>query len=217
MRRVPWIALPLVVMAALLAGGEAVRLLMAPAAGSSGGWPGWPALLPWGLLTVAAVMLVVARQLGRVIHHARRSTPSTFLSSEERDRVVAAIAAFENRTSGEIRVHLDDRPAEDPLAAAAATFKALGMEHTAQRNGVLFYVSVRERRLAVVGDSGIDAATEEDFWTRLVRHMEGRFRERRFADGLVEGIDRAGQALCAHFPPDPNDVNELPDSISHGS
>jgi uncharacterized membrane protein len=88
------------------------------------------------------------------------------------------------------------------------------MARTRDRNGVLFFVGVRDRRFAVIGDSGIHEAVPRDFWAGVVARVEARFAEGRHADGLIDGIRMAGAALAEYFPPRPDDVNELPDTLS---
>ncbi|MCA9751983.1 MAG: TPM domain-containing protein [Gemmatimonadetes bacterium] len=158
--------------------------------------------------------MFAARRLERRRLHRARLTPETFLSAGEEERVVAAIRSFEERTSGEIRVHLDHRAAGDLLAAAHARFGELGLERTRDRNGILFYVAVGQRRFAVVGDVGIDRATADDFWAGIVRAVEERFRAGDHVGGLALGIERAGAELATHFPHRTDDVNELSDEIS---
>ncbi|HHN75101.1 MAG TPA: hypothetical protein ENK10_07745 [Acidobacteria bacterium] len=148
---------------------------------------------------------------------AGRLTPATFLTPDEEKRVLEAIASFEARTSGEIRVHLEDRVSGDLLEQARKTFEEIGMTGTARRNGVLIFVAVASRRFAVLGDEGIDSRVEEGFWDACVERIGKRFAEGRFAEGLVEGITIAGQALAEHFPVQDDDVNELPDGISRGT
>src|SRR5262249_26316728 len=87
-----------------------------------------------------------------------------FLSEPDFDVIAGAIRAAESRTSAEIRVHLERRVPRrlfrrrhDVLARARQVFRRLGMHRTADRHGVLIYVAVMERRLAVVGDEGIHA------------------------------------------------------------
>jgi uncharacterized membrane protein len=53
-----------------------------------------------------------------------------------------------------------------------------------------------------------------DFWNGVVARVEARFMEGRYADGLIEGVRMAGAALVEHFPPRPDDINELADDIS---
>lgn len=52
------------------------------------------------------------------------------------------------------------------------------------------------------------------FWDTIRDHMQQRFAEGRFAEGLAEGILMAGEKLKEHFPREKNDVNELSDAIS---
>jgi uncharacterized membrane protein len=142
------------------------------------------------------------------------------LSEEERRRVVEAIGAAEDRSRGEIRVHVERRcPGGDPVARAGAVFARLGMAGTELRSGVLVYVAADDRVFAIVGDRGIDEKVGAEFWREVAAAMERRFAEGEFAAGLVEAIGRAGDALAAHFPRDPAgrpDVDELPDDVSFG-
>ncbi len=174
-----------------------------------------PSPLPGILLLGAGLAAVVSGHWLRSRHLvAARLTPATFLTPEEEQRVLEAIRRFEQRTSGEIRIHLETRVDGDVLEAARRTFERLGMTATEQRNGVLFFVATRSRRFAVVGDAGIDAHVPEGFWDEVVRDVREAFRAGRFADGLIAGIMRAGEKLAEHFPVQPGDVNELPDDIS---
>ncbi len=177
----------------------------------------WDPKDPWldGALMLAGIVTVIA---GFVLHRrgvaAGRSTPATFLTAAEEQRVLGAVRAFETRTSGEIRIHLAGGTRADVLAEARETFERLGMTATAQKNGVLFFVSVAARRFAVLGDSGIHAKVDDAFWERLARDVEARFRRGDVAGALVFGIETAGAALAAHFPHQAGDRNELPDDIS---
>ena len=128
-------------------------------------------------------------------------------------RVVAAIRAAEQRTSGEIRVLLARQEAPDAVAAAKGHFERLGMTQTAARNGVMIFLAPRSRTFAVIGDTGVHEKCGKTFWTELAAAMETHFRGGDFTAGLVHGIERAGELLAAHFPHQPDDKNELPDEI----
>ncbi|MBP7148681.1 MAG: TPM domain-containing protein [Acidobacteria bacterium] len=136
------------------------------------------------------------------------------MREDEEERVLAAMREFERRTSGEIRVHLAARITRDIMEEARTAFEKLGMTATAERNGVLFFVAVAERRFAVLGDRGIHAQVAPDFWDGVAAAVAERFARGRFADGLCEGIALAGESLAALFPRRPDDRNELPDRIS---
>ena len=48
--------------------------------------------------------------------------------------------------------------------------------------------------------------------------MAGDFREGKFNEGLVRGIEECGRLLAEHFPHQgERDVNELPDDIDFGN
>jgi uncharacterized membrane protein len=145
-----------------------------------------------------------------------------FLSESDFDAIAGAIRAAESRTSAEIRVHLERRVPRrlfrhrhDALARAQHVFRRLGMHRTAERHGVLIYVAVEERRLAVVGDEGIHARVGDAHWTEVRDLMIEILREngppRRALERAIEAL---GRALAEHFPRRPDDENELSDDVS---
>lgn len=139
---------------------------------------------------------------------------STFFTSEQQARILAAIKEAENDTSGEIRVRIETRCNEDVLDRAAWVFRKLGMQKTAERNGVLFYLAVSDKKFAVIGDGGINSKVPEGFWDDVKELLRVRFLEGKFTEGLSEGIIMAGEHLKKHFPHRKDDINELPDEIS---
>ncbi len=139
-----------------------------------------------------------------------------FFSKEEKELIKSAVKEAELNTSGEIRVHVDNHCKEDVLDRAAWWFGKLKMQVTEQRNGVLFYLAVKDRKFAILGDAGINEVTPVDFWDHIKEKMLASFSQGAFATGLQEGILMAGQALKEHFPYQDGDVNELSDEISFG-
>ncbi len=139
-----------------------------------------------------------------------------FFTSEEKNKITGAIKTAEHNTSGEVRVHVESLCKADVLDCAAYWFKTLKIHKTALRNGVLFYLAIDDRKFAILGDAGINAKVPSDFWEKIKEHMQSRFKEGRFADGLSEGILIAGEQLKTHFPYQKDDINELPDEISFG-
>ena len=139
-----------------------------------------------------------------------------FLTQDEQKKVVDAITGAENKTSGEIRLHLDTTCKEDVLDRAAAIFKKLDMHKTELRNGVLIYLATEDRKLAILGDAGINAKVPENFWDEVKDEMIGAFKEGKYADGLVKAINMAGDKLKAFFPVAADDIDELSNEISFG-
>jgi|SRR5271154_3169633 len=140
--------------------------------------------------------------------------PKQFIGHLEHDRIVAAIAAAEKKTSGEIRVFVSRHEPHDAVAAAQDQFVQLGMSRTRDRNGVLIYVAPAARKFAIVGDSGVHQKCGDKFWSEVAAEMSGRFRKGEFTSGILHGIELAGELLARHFPHRPDDKNELPDEIA---
>ncbi|MFO7829685.1 MAG: TPM domain-containing protein, partial [Bacteroidales bacterium] len=84
---------------------------------------------------------------------------SEFFSTEQKKQITDAIKEAELNTSGEIRVHIEMDCKEDVLDRAAFMFEKLAMHKTELRNGVLFYLSIKDRKFAILGDAGINAVT----------------------------------------------------------
>lgn len=140
--------------------------------------------------------------------------PKDKLTEDEKKSIVAAIQEAERNTSGEIRVHLENHCKKDVLDRAAEVFATLKMHETELRNGVLFYLAMKDHRLAILGDRGINQKVPEHFWEDIRDLMVSRFKEGKYSEGLAEGIILAGKQLKSHFPYQQNDRNELSDDIS---
>ncbi|MGC1391601.1 MAG: TPM domain-containing protein [Bacteroidales bacterium] len=139
---------------------------------------------------------------------------SSFFTKEQQAQILESVKEAELETSGEIRVHIETSLKGDVLDRAAWLFRKLGMHKTAERNGVLFYLAVKDRKFAILGDAGINAKVHAGFWDDISEILTKNFKEGKFTEGLSEGIVLAGKHLKIHFPHQKDDVNELPDEIS---
>ena len=139
---------------------------------------------------------------------------AAFLSKEEEQEIVQAIVEAEKNTSGEVRVHIENHSNKTPLERAQEVFFELKMEATNDRNGVLFYVSVTDKKFAIIGDQGINELVATDFWNATKEIVLNHFKLGAFKHGLVEGILSAGNQLKAYFPYQSDDEDELSNEIS---
>lgn len=142
------------------------------------------------------------------------SKTEDFLSKAEEQEIVHAIVEAEKNTSGEIRVHIEEHSEKSPLDRAQEVFFELKMDETQDRNGVLFYVCVSDKKFAILGDKGINEAVESDFWDSTKDTIIASFKEGKYKKGLVEGILSAGERLKKYFPYQSDDTNELSNEIS---
>jgi uncharacterized membrane protein len=143
-------------------------------------------------------------------------TAEDLLTEADLRAIRAAIDAAEKRTSGEIRVHIEDHIEEDVLDHAAFIFEELAMHRTRDRNGVLIYLSVADRKLAVIGDQGIDNRVPENFWNDVLGLLKLHLAAGRAAAGIVEAVHMVGEKLRLHFPVKHDDRDELPNEVTFG-
>jgi uncharacterized membrane protein len=139
-----------------------------------------------------------------------------FLTESDLDAVAASIGTVESRTSGEIRVHLERRLPRDQAALdrARALFTELGMHGTRARSGVLIYLALQDRALAIVGDDGVHAKVGDAYWAEVRDVMVERLRRGAPREALVSAVEHVGEVLARHFPRRPDDVDELSNEVS---
>lgn len=142
------------------------------------------------------------------------SKTEEFLTPEEERQIVTAIGVAEKNTSGEIRVHIEQKTTKPPLERAQEVFYNLKMQETEARNAVLFYVNVTDKTFAILGDEGINQVVEADFWDSTKDTVISQFKNNQFATGLINGILKAGERLQHYFPYQKDDINELSNEIS---
>ena len=96
---------------------------------------------------------------------------------------------------------------------AVLNFYGKKLHHTRQASGVLLFISVLERRVHILADTGVARALPRATWEELVRDVTQGIREGRAAAAAVAAVDRLGALLASAFPAGPEDENELADLI----
>lgn len=135
-------------------------------------------------------------------------------NDEEQQRIRTAIEDAEKHTSGQLRVCIEKTCSENVLDRAAKYFHKLDMHKTRLRNGVLIYVATTDRKFAIIGDAGINKVVPENFWDDTKDDMLEHFKKGDLVEGIVTGLEIAGDHLEKFFPHQPGDNNELPDDIA---
>jgi len=110
-----------------------------------------------------------------------------------------------------LRIHLVPHRLRFEAAHANAQrqFLAHNVHLTAERTGVLIFVSMAERYAEVLADSGIDGHVEQHVWDGVVRDLTARAGDGRLVDGFIAAIETVGAVLAEHFPVSPGDIDEL--------
>jgi uncharacterized membrane protein len=149
-----------------------------------------------------------------------KSKKQPLIPDAEQRKIVEAIKKAERNTSGEVRVFVESRCSYvDAMDRAKEIFFKLQMDRTEAHNGVLVYVALTDRQMALYGDEGIYKKTGGDpYWVHELNLMKRSFQEGKIADGIANCVINIGTALALHFPYDIDaDKNELPDDIVFGN
>ncbi|MDN6280095.1 MAG: TPM domain-containing protein [Psychroflexus sp.] len=140
---------------------------------------------------------------------------TSHITAEDEKEIIKAIKKAEKNTSGEVRVHIENKcPEEDAFDRALQIFEKLEMHNTELQNGVLFYVSLEDRYFVICGDKGINDVVETNFWNATKDIVISHFKKGAYKQGLIDGILKAGEELKHYFPYQSDDINELSDDIS---
>ena len=137
----------------------------------------------------------------------------SLFTTKEQELIANTIAEAEKATSGEIRVAVEKHCKGGAFDRATEYFAELGMDKTAQHNGVLIYLAHEDHKFAIIGDKGIDSVVPDDFWETTQIAMKAHFLSGNLAEGIVAGIALAGEKLALYFPYQSGDINELPNEI----
>lgn len=140
-----------------------------------------------------------------------------FFSQHEKEIITNAIKQAEKRTSGEVRVFIESKcKYVNAIDRAIELFDLLDMHKTDERNGVLVYIALKHRQMAIYADIGIHQKVDRDFWNLQLQAMKLAFGKEEYVQGIKDVVNQIGHALYQFFPYDRNDLNELPDDIVFG-
>jgi putative membrane protein len=97
---------------------------------------------------------------------------------------------------------------------AAAAFLEQEVFRTEHRTGILLFVSLFERRVVLLADSGIHQKVEDGQWESITRRSAREIGHGRPGPALVEAIRSCGEVLARHHVDiQPDDRNELSDDL----
>jgi putative membrane protein len=96
---------------------------------------------------------------------------------------------------------------------AERSFIEKGLYKTKKNTGVLFFLSLLERKIWILADKGIYEKMDQETLNRFANEVSRGIRENRACEALIQAIQEIGVLLSKHFPITPDDTNELSDHI----
>lgn len=89
---------------------------------------------------------------------------------------------------------------------------------TEDRTGVLIYISIFEKRVVVLGDSGINKKVKKEKWDTVIKTIINGIKNNSLESGITNGILLCGKILKENnVKRKVRDKNELNDNIHVGS
>ncbi len=86
--------------------------------------------------------------------------------------------------------------------------------NTADRIGILFYISALEHKITVLADAGINQKIDQASLNRVVSEIATGIKHNKFADGIHEAIKDCESLLLEHgFNHEATTVNELANHV----
>lgn len=86
--------------------------------------------------------------------------------------------------------------------------------NTAQRTGIMIFISFFEHEVIVMADRGINKVVDQKEWDKIVADIVTQIRSGNIISGLEAGIKRCGEVLLEKgFHKSANDENELHDDL----
>lgn len=92
---------------------------------------------------------------------------------------------------------------------AVRAFYQHELYRTRDRTGILVFVSLLERRVQILADSGINARVVPGTWDSVVAIIVESIRKGDLCRGLCEAVGRCGEILAKEFPRKVDDTDEL--------
>lgn len=96
---------------------------------------------------------------------------------------------------------------------ALQQFLAHGLHTTDNRTGVLIFTALSDHWVEVIADQSIHQRVDPEIWGDAVAALIQKLKKDQPVEGMEKAIGICGQVLAEHFPPCPQDKNELPDRL----
>lgn len=107
----------------------------------------------------------------------------------------------------------NDEITEEVNQRAFQAFFENNLHTSRDRTGVLVFVTLLERRVIVLADSGINEKVEEGTWDKVKDEFVEFLKRKEITSGFVHTLKNIGEILTKHFPIKDDDTNELSNKL----
>lgn len=106
-----------------------------------------------------------------------------------RSRIVEAVSEVQDLIGGEIHVHLSQRFIEpNVFRQASRVFTRMGLDRTAAGPVILFYLNLRYRKFAVVGNQKANQILSPDGWNEIAAELRSQLLSTHYERAIAGTI-----------------------------
>ncbi len=103
---------------------------------------------------------------------------------------------------------------EEVIQRATQLFYELNIHHTTERNGVLLFVSLLERKVYVLADKIINEKVDPQYWDSIVAIIIEEIKKDHHLNGLQKAMDKIHKDFMSYFPKTSEGrPSEIPDKL----
>jgi putative membrane protein len=99
---------------------------------------------------------------------------------------------------------------------ALGTFYEKGLYKTKDNTGILFFLSLLERKVWVLADKGIHGKIHQSTLNKYASMVSLGIKEGRACEALCEAVEGIGKLLAEHYPAEGGGPDELSDDLILG-
>ena len=128
-----------------------------------------------------------------------------------------AVKQSESQHSGELRFAIENCLAPgwvwhgmSARFRATQVFSNLRVWDTEGNSGVLIYVQLADHEVHILADRGISKCVAQADWDAIAQTIQTEYHQSHFREGSLKGIAAITALLATHFPPNTDNINELP-------
>jgi putative membrane protein len=96
---------------------------------------------------------------------------------------------------------------------ALRAFYEKGLYKTRHHTGVLFFLSLLERKVWILADKGIHKKLDQETLNRFAQIVSQGIGQSQACQALCHGIEEIGRLLAEHFPVTSGHIDQLPDQV----
>ncbi len=137
---------------------------------------------------------------------------ANILTQREQELLNVKLRAFEDSTSNQLFIYLDDRYNTDLEDYSKKIFNTWGIGQKDKNNGILIAIFVRDREYRIQVGFGLEAALSAELCRQIQdEHMGPHFKENNFYEGINAGVDKLiYYSRHEYKPPSPLEKMQTP-------